>query len=408
MGDDARLYFDWNSTTPPLRESVEAMLAAYSDAWGNPSSVHAEGRTARALLEDARAAVAELVGARPADVILTSGGTEASNIALRSPFVNDEQGAVLLAPIEHASILAVATRLGELGVEVRTARVTPGGAIDLDDVARHLERGGVRLVTLQAVNGETGVVQPVTEVARLAHAHGAVVHVDAIQAIGRVPAPTGGWLGHADTLSIASHKIRGPKGIGALATRPGHPLKPVLRGGAQERGLRPGTQDAALASGFAVAARAAKGSLPAYQAIAPLRDRLERALVALRGGGLASINGEGARAPHVVHASFRGWPSAELVAALDIEGLACSGGPACHAGIAEPSTTLVAMWREHPAEHWRLEGPVRFSLAPWTTSAHVDRAIAIVESVISRGADAAFGVPVDVPPRDGAPTSRSA
>ena len=395
MDSTTRLYFDWNSTTPPLPEAIAAMVAAYETAWGNPSSVHAEGRTARAKLEEARAAVADLIAARPGDVVITSGGTEASNIALRSPYVNDETGAMLLSPIEHASILAVATRVGELGVEVRSAKVTKGGAIDVDDVRAQLAKGGVRLVAIQAVNGETGVVQPVVEVAAAAHRHGAVVHVDAIQAIGRIAPPEGGWLAHADTVAIASHKIRGPKGIGALVTRPGHPLVPVLRGGSQERGLRPGTQDAALASGFAVAARAARSTLPHYQGVAEQRDRLQRALLAL-GAGVA-VNGEGERAPHVVHASFRDWPSPELVAALDLEGLAVSGGPACHAGVAEPSSTLVAMWREHRAEHWRLEGPIRFSLPPWTTAAEIDRAVAIVQRVVARGAAALFGGAVATP-----------
>ena len=182
----ARLYFDWNSTTPPLPEAIAAMNAAYVSAWGNPSSVHAEGRAARAHLEEARVAIAELVSASPADVVLTSGGTEASNIALRSPYVSDEKGAILLAPIEHASIMAVATRLAELGVELRRAKVLRNGTIDLADVERQLAGGGVRMVAIQAVNGETGVIQPIVEVAALAHAKGAVVHVDAIQGIGRI------------------------------------------------------------------------------------------------------------------------------------------------------------------------------------------------------------------------------
>ncbi|MGZ3422469.1 MAG: cysteine desulfurase family protein [Polyangiales bacterium] len=385
-----RLYFDWNSTTPPLAEAIAAMNGAYESAWGNPSSVHAEGRAARARLEEARVAIAELVGASPADVVLTSGGTEASNIALRSPYVNDEKGAILLAPIEHASIMAVATRLGELGVEVRRAHVLPTGAIDLEDVEKQLARGGVRLVAIQAVNGETGVIQPIAEVAEIARRHGACVHVDAIQGIGRVETPKGGWLAHADTVSVASHKIRGPKGIGALVTRAGHPLRPVLRGGSQERGLRPGTQDAALASGFGVAARHARNSVPQYAAVAKLRDRFEAGLEALEVG--VAINGKGAaRVPHVVHASFRDWSSAELVAAFDLEGLASSGGAACHAGVPEPSATLVAMWREHPAEHWRLEGTVRFSLPPWTTESDVDRALAVVKRVVARGAASLFG-----------------
>ncbi len=363
------------------------MNAAYETGWGNPSSVHAEGRAARSRLEEARVAIADLVSASSADVVLTSGGTEASNIALRSPYVNDEKGAILLAPIEHASIMAVAMRLGELGVEIRRAHVLRNGVIDLEDVERQLARGGVRLVAIQAVNGETGVIQPFAEVAALAHRHGAVVHVDAIQGIGRI-SPGTSWLAHADTISIASHKIRGPKGIGALATRAGHPLRPVLRGGSQERGLRPGTQDAALASGFGVAARHAKSSVAQYAAVGPVRDRLEAGLRAMN----AAINGEGSRrVPHVVHASFPEWSSAELVAALDLEGLAASGGAACHAGVPEPSATLVAMFREHDEDHWRLEGPVRFSLPPWTTEADVDRALAIVKRVVARGAASLFG-----------------
>lgn len=386
----ARLYFDWNSTTPPLPEAIEAMNAAYQSAWGNPSSVHAEGRAARSRLEEARVAIADLVAASPADVVLTSGGTEASNIALRSPYVSDEKGAILLAPIEHASIMAVATRLGELGVALRRAHVLKNGTIDLDDVEQTLAKGGVRLVAIQAVNGETGVVQPVAEIAALAHAKGAVVHVDAIQGIGRIEPPKGGWLAHADTIAVASHKIRGPKGIGALVTRAGHPLRPVLRGGSQERGLRPGTQDAALASGFGVAAKHARSSIAEYAKVGTVRDRLEAGLRVLG----AAINGEGAtRVPHVVHASFRDWSSAELVAALDLEGLAASGGAACHAGVPEPSATMVAMFREHPGDHWRLEGPVRFSLPPWTTDADVDRALAILHRVVARGAASLFGAP---------------
>ncbi len=388
----ARLYFDWNSTTPPLPEAIAAMNAAYESAWGNPSSVHAEGRAARSRLEEARVAIAELVSASPADVVLTSGGTEASNIAIRSPYVSDEKGAILLAPLEHASIMAVVTRLSELGVEVRRARVLRSGTIDLEDIDRHLERGGVRMVAVQAVNGETGVIQPIAEIAELAHNRGAVVHVDAIQGIGRIEAPRGGWLSHADTIALASHKIRGPKGIGALVTRAGHPLRPVLRGGSQERGLRPGTQDAALASGFGVAAKRARSSVADYQRVGPVRDRLEAGLRELG----AAINGEGAaRVPHVVHVSFPEWSSAELVAALDLEGLASSGGAACHAGVPEPSAAMVAMFREHPQDHWRLEGPVRFSLPPWTTEAEVDRALAIIQRVVARGAASLYGSPTN-------------
>jgi cysteine desulfurase len=377
----SRLYFDWNSTTPPLADAVKAMVEVYARAWGNPSSVHAEGRGARARLEEARVAVAGLVSGSPYDVVFTSGGTEASNLALLSPYARDPGGAFLYAPIEHASVGAVATRLAEQGVDVRKARVHRSGLVDLDDVERKLQLGGVRAVAIQAVNGETGVVQPVAEVSALAHAKGAVVHVDAIQGLGRIAPPGGSWLACADTIAIAAHKIQGPKGIGAVVSRPGHPLHPVLRGGSQERGLRPGTQDPALASGFAVAADRARHSRAEYEAVAQVRDRLESGLRA-RGAG---INGEGApRVGHVVHASFRGWSSPELVAALDLEGLACSGGAACHAGVPEPSATLVAMYGDHPEDHWRYAGPVRFSLPPWTTESQVDQALAVLDRVLAR------------------------
>jgi len=373
-----RLYFDWNSTTPPIAEARAAAAAAWADAWGNPASVHAEGRAARALLEASRRVVAELCGARPDGVVWTSGGTEASNLALSSPF-EDGRGALVLAPLEHASVTACAEALARRGVQVRYAEVSRSGHVDVDSVARRLAEGDVRLVAIQAVNGETGVVQPFAEIAALAHAKGAVVHVDAVQGVGRIPPPPGGWVGVADTVALAAHKIGGLRGIGALVLRPGHPLRPLLRGGSQERGLRPGTQDAALTAAFAAAARVALQSVATYEAVRPLRDRFEGAVAGLG----ALVNGASPRVAHVVHVSFPGWSSPELVAALDLEGLACSGGAACHAGVTEPSSTLKAMFHA-PADAERLLGPVRFSLPPHTTAADVDRAVAVVRRVLER------------------------
>jgi cysteine desulfurase len=373
-----RLYFDWNATTPPLPEALEAMHRAAREAWGNPSSAHAEGRAARARLEEARVAVAALVGARPYDVIFTSGGTEASNLALQSSFdaaaPADGSGrhALLLAAFEHHSVLAVAAALASRGIEVRHIRVGRDGRIDLADAEAKLADGRVRQVAIMAVNGETGVVQPHRELALIAHARGAAVHLDAIQAVGRLSPPERGWLADVDTLALAAHKIRGPKGIGALVTQPGHPLRPLLLGGGQERGLRPGTQDAVLAAGFAVAARHAVESVAGYAHVAAARDRLEAGLLAFPG---VVRNGDAARVPHVVHVSVRGWDSASLVAALDLEGVAVSGGPACAAGHPEPSSTMRAMWGDAPAEHWRYEAPLRWSLPPETTHSEVDIAL---------------------------------
>lgn len=374
-----RLYFDWNSTTPPLPAARAAAQAAWAEAWGNPASVHAEGRAARASLEASRRQVAELVGGGPESLVWTSGGTEANNLALRSPFA-DRRGALVLTRLEHASTAACAEALASEGVTVRWARVTRGGRVDVESVAACLAEGDVRLVAVLAVQGETGVVQPVAEVAALAHARGAVVHVDAVQAVGRIPPPAGGWLAVADTVALAAHKIGGLRGIGALAQRTGHPLRPLLRGGAQERGLRPGTQDPALAAAFAAAAKEALGSVAVYEAVRRHRDRLEAGLVDLG----ASVNGEAPRVAHVVHVSFPGWPSPELVAALDLEGLACSGGSACHAGVPEASATLRAMFEANPDDHPRLLGPVRFSLPPHTTDADVERALERVARVVRR------------------------
>lgn len=378
-----RLFFDWNSTTPPLPEAIDAVVRAWSSAWGNPSSVHAEGRAAKASLEASRAEVAALVGARPMDVVFTSGGTEAANLALRSAFSIEKTGALMIAPTEHASLLAVAKALEGEGVAVRWLRVAPTGHVDLDHARSLLAARDVKLVTIQAANGELGTIQPVEELAHLAHEAGALVHVDAVQGVGRFAPPLGNYLVHADAVSLAAHKIRGPKGIGALVARASFRVRPVLLGATQERGLRPGTQDAALAAGFAVAARDAAGSVARYQAVAPMRDRLEAGVRAI-GGADVAINGAAPRLPHVLHASFRGWPSPELVAALDLEGLAVSGGSACHSGVPEPSPTLEALYLDRPDEHWRWLGPIRFSLPPTTTVDDIDRALAILERVLAR------------------------
>lgn len=380
-----RAYLDWNATTPPSAEVLEAMRDAASRAWGNPASVHADGRAARAVVEDARAAVAALADADPRDVLFTSGGTEANNIALRSAFADAANpGAIVLSPLEHPSIGRVAEALAREGkATVRRLRVRPDGAIDLDSLDRALAEGDVALVCVMAVNHETGVVQPVAEVAERARRAGARVHVDAVQAWGKVDAASAG-ASVADSVTIAAHKMRGPKGIGALVTRPGAKLAPVLLGGSQERGLRPGTVDAVLAAGFGAAARHAATSHVHFARVAALRDRLEAALVAL-GGRRAGDPAR--RAPHVSSLMWPGWVGAELVAALDLEGVSVSGGAACSAGTVEPSPVLFAMLGEPAAgtEEWAAAtSGVRVSMGEGTTDADVDLAIAAFRRVLAR------------------------
>jgi cysteine desulfurase len=257
---------------------------------------------------------------------------------------------------------------------IRWCAVKATGEVDLDDIRLALGEGGVRLLVLQAANHETGVIQPVREAIIAAHAAGARVHVDAVQVFGRSDdvAP------EADTRSLAAHKIRGPKGVGALVTRPGLALAPVLLGGSQERGVRPGTIDPVAAAGLAIAARHAAGSPPAWQAKAPLRDVLEQG--ALRIYPSAKVNAAGApRMPHVTNIAFRGWRSAELVAALDLEGVATSGGSACSAGTSEPSKVLEAMGDPEAASC-----SVRFSLGEDTGRREVDAALVALARVVGR------------------------
>lgn len=376
------IYLDWNATTPPLAEVVEAMGRALADAWANPASVHGAGRKARAHVENARDAVAALVGLDARDVILTSGGTEANNLAISHAFPRGDAGSLVLSRIEHPSVVRVAERLAEQGAAVEWVPVEASGRVDpaaiADACARASARGPLRMVVLQAVNHETGVIQPVAEAAEIAHARGALFHVDAVQAAGRLEADA--WAG-ADLVAVAAHKIRGPKGVGALVTRPGLRVRPVLVGGAQERGLRPGTQDPAACAGFAVAAERARSGASRYRALAARRDAFEASLMVLgeRFGGAPARNGEAPRAPHVTNLSWPGWRGEELCAALDLEGVAVSSGSACSAGTAEPSPVLVAMLGEA-----RARSAVRVSVGEDTTEADLAEALRRWESVLAR------------------------
>jgi cysteine desulfurase len=370
-------YLDWNATAPPLDAVVEAMVRAAREAWGNPSSVHGAGRRARAAVEDARAAVARLAGCDPRDVLFTSGGTEANNLALRSAFAPSagQPATLVTSRLEHPSVTRVAEALEREGkARLRWVAVRPDGLLDLDDLARAFAEGPVRLVAVQAVNSETGVIQPVASVLAAARAAGVLAHVDAVQAFGRTADAGAG----ADTRSVAAHKIRGPKSIGALVARPGLTVAPVLLGGSQERGARPGTTDPVAAAGFGAAAAHALESPPAWAALGPLRDALEARLVGLVPG--ARVNGAGApRMPHVTNIAFPGWRGPELVAALDLEGVAVSAGSACSAGTAEPSPVLLAMGDAAAAA-----SSVRFSLGEDTRVEDVEAALAAAGRVLAR------------------------
>lgn len=362
-----RVYLDWNATSPPLAEAIDAMAETAKRAWGNPSSVHGEGRLARSVVEDARAWVGKLAGADPRDVTFTASATEANNLALVSALAACE-GTLVTSRLEHPSVTKVAERFAS---RARWVRVRPEGVIDLEDLSRALGEGPVAVVALQAVNQETGVIQPLREAIALAQNAGAWVHVDAAQAWGKVPVSLEG----VSSASMAPHKFRGPKGIGALITAPHVKVSPLLLGGSQEKGVRPGTVDPLLAAGLGVAARHALTGPARYEKLATLRDSLEAALVALGG----AVNGVGPRAPHVSSVAFSKWRGPELIAALDLEGVACSSGSACSAGTAEPSPVLLAM---HDPR--RASASVRLSMGETTTKQDMLFAVEAFETVISR------------------------
>lgn len=367
MDPAAEVYLDWNATTPPLPAVLDAMRAVAEQAWGNPSSVHAAGRRARVHVEEAREELGGALGRSPRDVWFTSGGTEANNLALAG------SAALITSRIEHPSVVRCAEALAERGVPVSWLPVPSSGAIDPESVREALAtapRGAV--VAVMAVNHETGVIQPIPRIAAVCREHGAHLHVDAVQAFGKLEID--GYQ-DADSLSIAAHKIRGPKGVGALVGRPGWSPAPVLRGGAQERGLRPGTLDAATLAGFRVAVQHARSAVQRYADAGALRDRLEREL-----GETARINGSDApRLPHVSNLSVQGFRGDELVAALDLHGVRISSGSACSAGTSEPSPVILAMLGKE-----RAVSAIRVSLGEETRAEHIDRALHALGRVLGR------------------------
>jgi cysteine desulfurase len=367
-----RTYLDWNATAP-LRPEARAAVHAALDAIGNPSSVHAEGRAARRLVELAREQVAALVGAQARNVVFTSGGTEANMMALVP--VAGRDGAVckslLVSAIEHPSVLA-GGRFPAAAVE--RLPVSGDGLIDLAALERRLaQRAGPALVSLMLANNETGVVQPVSEAARLVHEAGSLLHVDAVQAAGRIPCDIN-TLG-ADLLTISGHKIGAPKGVGALIRRdaPLPAADPLIKGGGQERGARAGTENVAGIAGFGAAAAAAHSGLAAEHArMAVLRDRLEAALKAASPQaiifGAQALGAQVERLPNTTLFAVPGMKAETAVIAFDLDGVAVSSGAACSSGKVQPSHVLAAMGVP-PA---LARGAVRVSLGPTTTESEIN------------------------------------
>jgi cysteine desulfurase len=363
-----RVYLDWNATTP-LRPEARAAMAAAWDFCGNPSSVHAEGRQARRLVEEARAAVAAAVGALPRNVVFTSGGTEANALAL-TPGLRRGSGPpverLLVSAIEHASVLAG----GRFPTEaIRTIGVTSAGLLDLDRLGATLEGGPPALVSVMLANNETGAVQPVAEAAEIVHAAGGLLHVDAIQALGKISFDIKAL--NADLATVSGHKIGGPKGVGAVVLAEGvRGLEPWLRGGGQELGHRAGTENVAGIAGFGAAAKAAMGARESDAIrLESLRNRLERGLRETTGAIVFS--GDVPRLPNTTLFTVPGLKAETAVIGFDLEGIAVSSGSACSSGKVQPSHVLKAMGFGPEIA----EGAVRLSLGWSTSPADIDRCL---------------------------------
>jgi cysteine desulfurase len=383
-----RSYFDWNATAPLRPQAREALLGALAAA-GNPSSVHAEGRAARSLVERAREQVASLIEAQPADVFFTSGGTEA-NMAALTPAIETAgekrpRDQLLMSAIEHSSVRSGGRFPREAIADIP---VTADGRVDLSALEEMVGRTARPLVSLMLANNETGVIQPVAEAACLVHAAGGLLHVDAIQAVGRIPCDIRQI--EADIVTLSAHKIGGPKGVGALIRRNEdvHLPEPLIRGGGQERGFRAGTENVIGIVAFGAAAAAAHAARSAEAArMVTLRDRLEAGLKAASQSVV--IFGETAeRLPNTTLFAANGMKAETAVIAFDLEGIAVSSGAACSSGKVQPSHVLAAMGVS-PA---LLRGAVRVSLGWSTTEADIERFLGAwrkLASALSKGRDIA-------------------
>jgi cysteine desulfurase len=374
------IYLDHHATTPVAPEVVEIMVQALRDLPGNPGSVHTPGRAARAAVDQARRRVAALLGCREREVVFTSGGTEANNLALRGAwFARQAEGRrrVVTTAVEHPAVLNTVRQMEELGAEVVVVPVTQTGALDRAAFAASLD-ASVAVVSVMMANNETGVVFPVAELAAEAQACGAWFHVDAVQAAGRLALDVGA-LG-VDLLSISGHKVRGPKGVGALFVRRGLAFKAIQHGGNQERGYRSGTENTLGIVGFGRAAELAQESLiDEASRQAQLRDRFEQAVVDSVEG--VRIHGAGEpRLPSVTNLGFDQLEGEAALLALDMEGVYASSGSACASGSLEPSHVLLAMGYTAEQAH----GSIRFSVGHETTQAQLEQVLEVLSRQVPK------------------------
>ena len=371
-----RIYLDNNATTPVLPEVLEAMRPYFGERFGNASSIHHHGQETRAAVERARDAVARLLGCRVAEVVFTSGGTEGDNLAIVG--LTSAGDHVVTSSIEHHAVLLTCKHLEENGCEVTYVPVDGRGLVDPDDVRRAL-RSNTKLISIMMANNETGVLQPVEEIGKIAVEADVYFHTDAVQAAGKVPIDVKRIA--CDALSISGHKMHAPQGVGALYVRRGTHLQPLFFGGRHERSRRAGTENVPGIVGLGKAAELAMQGFEHSddKKMSTLRDRLQRGILAQ--AEEAGVNGEGApRVPNTSNIYFDHIEGEAMVISLDLKGLAVSTGAACSSGAIEPSHVLVAMGLRAD----RARASIRFSLGKQSTEEEVDIALALVPETVAR------------------------
>ena len=371
-----RIYLDNNATTPVLPEVFEAMRPYFGERFGNASSIHHHGQHTRAVVEDARESVAALLGCRASEIVFTSGGTEADNLAIAGLVSPGDH--VITSSIEHHAVLLACQHLEETGCEVTVLPVDGRSLVDPDDVRRAL-RSNTKLISVMMANNETGVLQPVEAIGKIAAEAGVCFHTDAVQAAAKVVIDVNRIGCHA--LSISGHKIHAPQGVGALYVRKGTRLRPLFFGGRHERSRRAGTENVPGIVGLGKASQLAKAALDRGddQKMTAMRDRLQQGILAqIEESG---VNGDGApRVPNTTNLHFDHIDGEAMVIALDLKGLAVSTGAACSSGAIEPSHVLLAMGLRND----QARASIRFSLGKQTTDAEIDFALALVPETIAR------------------------